>query len=156
MIERHLIMTDDPVIKVRDVQCPVGPQDDIDRPKPRVVAGEKIRFLNRFIGSAIAANVEQVYAAKDDVAEKHRALILLRKLIGCVINQAAECRRALVFVDHVRSKTETVVRLSEAGVGRPAEKLSDRLGMAASGVDVSERVERHAEWIYLPASENLD
>ena len=42
MVQWHFIMSDDPIVKISDVQRAVGTELKIHGPKPRVVAADKV------------------------------------------------------------------------------------------------------------------
>ena len=42
MRQRHFVVADDPIVEIGDVQRAVGPQLQVDRPEPGIVADEKI------------------------------------------------------------------------------------------------------------------
>ena len=45
MIQRHFVMRDDAIVKIRDIERTVGAKLQIARPKPRIVAFHEIGFL---------------------------------------------------------------------------------------------------------------
>src|SRR5207253_93127 len=47
MVERHFVVADDAVVKVGDVERPIGSELDIDWPEPRIAARKKIGLLLR-------------------------------------------------------------------------------------------------------------
>src|SRR3546814_1578772 len=58
MIQRHLIMTNDAIIEIRNIESAIGAQLDIHRPEPGILAQQKIRFhLANRTGTVIRGGV---------------------------------------------------------------------------------------------------
>jgi len=45
MIQRHLVVADDPVVEVSDVERVVGAELQIDGAEPRVITGDEVGLL---------------------------------------------------------------------------------------------------------------
>ena len=45
VFQAHFIMTNDPIVKIRDVEAAVGRNLNVDWPKPRIGCGKKIRLF---------------------------------------------------------------------------------------------------------------
>src|SRR5262249_39558482 len=92
----------------------------------------------------------------DHVADEGAAAVRAEKVIGGVIGDAGDGRRALVLRQHFGAEAARVGRLAEAGVAAAAQQLVDRLTVAVARVEVAERVERQAEGVHLAPGELLD
>ena len=60
------------------------------------------------------------------------------------------------MVHHRRDKPQPVVRLAEAGIVRPAQKLRERFAVTVGGELIAPFIEGHAEGVHLPVREMLD
>ncbi len=141
-------MTDDPIIEIRDVQCAVRPQLDVDRPEPRVVAVQEVG-LDRMRRGTLEGEAELVDAVGDHVADEGVAAILFRKVVGGVDGDAGDGRRIGVLLDRPRGEAEAVVGLAEALVVAAAQEFGDRFRLAITGIEVAQGVEGQAERVDL-------
>ena len=89
-------MADDPVVEVGDVERPVGAQLDIDGPEPVVLAPDEVGLLDPLGSRAVPLDPVVVDPVGDDVADEDRAAIGLGELLGRVVGDAGDARRAVV------------------------------------------------------------
>ena len=92
----------------------------------------------------------------DDVADQNVVAKFGGKVVPFVIDDAADRRRAVIVADHFRAEAESVVRLAEAWVIRPAQEHVDRFAMTIGRIKIAQRVEAKPERIDLPMSELFD
>ena len=156
VLQVDLVVADDAVVEVGHVETAVGPELQIDRPEPPVVARHEI---GRLLDPRRRTPPLRDIAMDDvghDVAHEHRPAILCRKLVGLVGDHAGDAGRAVAVARGERRVAEAVVRLAEAVVIAAAEDHHDRLGMAVSRELVAHPVEAHAERVHLPPRHLLD
>ena len=126
MRQRHFVVPDDPVVKIGHVHRPVRPQLQIDRPEPLIVALKKSGVPSAQIKRAPRRQPVVVDAVRHRVADEHRVAIFGRKLLGRVVHDARDGRRAVHVVHHRWAEAQPVVRLAEARIIGPAQMQIDR------------------------------
>ena len=134
MRQRHFIMADDPVIEIGDIHRSIGSKLQVDGPEPRVVAHHEIGLFDRLGRRAVPLDRVAVDTVRNDVADEEIVAKRLGKMVGGVVDDAGDGRRAVIVRGHLGTEAEAVVRLAEARIPSPAEKLIDR-------VDYGNRVE---------------
>ncbi len=105
MVQTDFVVTDDFVVEVSHVQRAISTLHDVDRSKPRIVAGHKIGFFNQADAIAINLKAVAVDAAGHHVAGIELALEVERKMVGLVISNAADCRAAVQVIHNCWHKT---------------------------------------------------
>ena len=156
VVEAHLVVANDAVVKIGDVQCAVRAELQIDRPEPRVAGSHEVRQFGTFWAATEPINPVAIDAAGDDVADENVVTELRRPMIGLVKHNTAQAGGVVVVPDDQWRKAHAVVRLAEARVIGIANQLVDRRAMAVGGVKVTKRIEAHAKRVDLPESELLD
>src|SRR5688572_19817108 len=105
MIERDFVVTDDAIVKVRDVKRAVRAERNIHRAKPRVIAAQEIWFLLRHAcGTALGEGVT-VDAATHDVSKKTVASVFGRKLIVVIDSDSGDGGRTVRVRANVRAES---------------------------------------------------
>ena len=162
MVEIHLVVTDDAVVKVGHIEGAVGTEGEIDRAEPPVVTGQEgLRFLDPRRRAAPCDRIAMDDVG-DDVADEHRALPGGRHPLGVADRDGADARRAMTVGRGLRCDAEAVVVIAVARcpggreVAAAAEEHRQRAGMAVRIEAVAERVDVHAEWIHLAPRHLLD
>ena len=90
VIEAHLVVTDDAVVKIGNVQRTVGAELQIDRPEPWVAGANQVRQLGAFRAAAAPLDPVAIDAAGDDVADEDVVAEFRRPVIVLVENDAAQ------------------------------------------------------------------
>ena len=101
MGQGNFVMADDPVVEVGHVKCPVGAQLDVDGPEPVVLAPDEVGLFDSLGRRAVPLDPVMVDPVGDHVADEDRAAIGLGELVGRVVGNAGDARRAMVVVDHL-------------------------------------------------------
>ncbi len=155
MGQLHLVVTDDPVVEIGDIEGSIWPQLDVDGAEPVVLAPDEIGLLDPLWRRAVPLDPIAVDPVGDDVADEDRAAVLLGELVGRIVADAGDARRAVVVGDHLGAEAQSVVRLAEAGIPGTAQELIDRPAVAVAGIKVAERVEGESEGVDLPVRDIL-
>ena len=116
MVEWNFVVTDDAVVEVGNVKCAIRSNSQIDRTKPAIVTGDKIRLC---VDQKCRTNLLQSIMVNDAIhriADVDTAAVTFWKMIGCVKGWSANPRGAVTVIDHCRRKSQSIVRFSEAGV----------------------------------------
>src|SRR5947207_1717254 len=90
MGQRHLIMADDPIVKVGHVHRAVRPQLQIDWTKPWIVTAQEVGLLFGNAGRAMVFKPVAVDPAGHDVSNEHIALKLRRKILTGVEDNSSD------------------------------------------------------------------
>ena len=117
--QRHLVMADDPVVEIGDVERPVGTELDVNGAEPVVLAPDEVGLLDPLGRRAVPLDPVAVDPVGDDVADEDVAAIGLGELVGGIVADAGDARRAVVVGHHLGAETQAVVRLAEAGIPGP-------------------------------------
>ena len=156
MVEAHLVVANDAVVKIGDVQCSVRAELQIDRPEPRIAGSHEVGQFGTFWATAEPINPVAINAAGDDIADENIVAEFHRPMIALVKHNATQAGGVVVVRDDQWRKAHTVVRLTEARVVGIPNQLVDRRAMAVGGVKVTKRIEAHAKRVDLPEGELLD
>ena len=154
--ERHLVVTDDPVVEVCDVERAVWSDPQVDGTKPRIFRADEIFLFVGRDGRAVVDERVAVHSTRPDVADEQASPELRRKVLIGVVRDAADGGGSVVMRHHRRHEAEPVVGLPEARVVAAAEELSERQAVAVGREQVAESVVRHTERIHLTPGVLLD
>ena len=156
MGQRHLVVTDDPVVKVGDVQRAVRSELIVHRPEPRIGGGEEIRLLDGLRGRAVEDQMVAIQPARHDIPDEEIVLIFRRPEVVVVVQRPVDGGAAVGVLHQDRCKAEAVMRLAEARIVAALQQLVDRRAVAVAGIEVAARVPRKAERIHLTVGVLLD
>src|SRR5256885_4789566 len=152
MCQRHFVMTDDSIVKIRDVERAVRAELQIDRTKPRIISDDEVGALVGQRRGAGEGHSVAIDAAGHDVAGENVVPILFGPEVVLVIYDAGNRGGTVPVKDHGRREAKAVVRFAEARIIAAAQELIDRLAVAIGGVKIAEGVETKSERIDLAPS----
>src|SRR5262249_26241925 len=98
--QRHLVMTDDAIVKVGDVQGPIRTKLDVDRAKPRIIRLKK-SLKDAFWTGPVPFDGELIDAAANDIADIGAVAPGPRIMVGGVIGDAGHGGRFRVTGVHL-------------------------------------------------------
>src|SRR5579884_1771573 len=136
MRQRHLVMTDDAVVKIGDIQRPVRAKLNVNRSKPRIIRLKK-SLEDAFRAGAVPFDGELIDAAADDIADVSAVAPGGRIIVGGVVGDAGHGRRFSVAGVHFGAEAEAVVSFAEARIPGAAQQLIDWLRMAIGRVEIA-------------------
>src|SRR5438094_6201888 len=149
MIQRHLIMADNAVVKVSHVDGAVWTELKVHWPEPRVIAAQKIRFFFSHPRRAVLDQRIPIDPASHDIADESVAAILLGEIVRCIKEHAGNGRRAVAVGANIRPKTQSIVRFAETRIIGPAQQLINRRAVAISGPEIPQRIEHQPKGVDL-------
>src|SRR4030095_10022991 len=94
--------------------------------------------------------------ARHDIADQDVILKVLRPCRIMNVHRRADRGASVRVLDRHRSESQAVVRFSEARIKCTAQELIDRRRVTVRGVQISARIPRESEWIYLSPRVPLD
>ena len=147
MVERHLVMADDAVIKIGDIQCSVRSQLHVHRPEPGIVADNEIFFLPDDRCGAMHSEVAPGNPAQQDVTVEKVVPVSFREMTGDIVLQPGEGRRSVSMLHERGAETEPRSLLSEMRIIGAPYQLIYRAGMVVYRIGITELVKGVTERI---------
>ena len=148
-------MSDNSVVKVGDVEGPVGTKLHVNRAKPRIVGSDEVLFFYGFFSGAGFQKSVAVDAARHYVADKNVVAKLGGPLIAAVVNYAVQSRGTVIVFHDFGAESQPVVGFAEAGIVGVADQQVGGHTMAVGSIQVAERILRHAKGVDLAEGEML-
>ena len=99
MVETHLVVTNDAVVKIGDVQCSVRAELQINRPKPRVAGSHEVGQFGTFWATPEPINPVAINAAGDNIADENIVAEFRRPMIALVKHNPTQAGGVVVVRD---------------------------------------------------------
>ncbi len=126
MIQRHFVVANDAIVKIRHIQCSVRSQLNIHGPKPGVAGFEKIRFLFPHRAAAMPGDAVLIDPGSHDIANEEIAQVFFRPKVIFVHDNATDRRRTMSVLNHGWSIPQTIMRLAKTGIVTLPNQLINR------------------------------
>ena len=149
-------MSNNPVVKVRNVQRPIWPKLHVHRPKPRITRTQKIWHLFSKFCRSMLLNPIPIHPTRHHIAQQKISLKIRRPHRLLTSDQSRNRRRPMVVRQHLRRIPQPIMRLPKHWIKSPVNILINRHRMAVRGKKIAQRIKTQPKDIRLPIPILLD